>query len=165
LFQKAIIESGAGRPGLLSARKLRGTAESAEAKGLALAHSFGIEGNGAEALAKLRAIPAQMLLGNLNMATMGANPGYVGGPIEDGMLNVGSPTALYAAGKAQKVAGIVGANSMDMGADRMMIEPAREVARLLSVHQPVFEFRFSYVAESLRATTPGAPHATEIPYV
>lgn len=60
---------------------------------------------------------------------------------------------------------IVGANSMDIGGDRMMIEPAREVARLLSVHQRVFEFRFSYVAESLRATTPGAPHATEIPYV
>jgi para-nitrobenzyl esterase len=165
LFQKAIIESGAGRPGLLSGRKLRGTPDSAEAKGLALAHSFGIEGTGADALAKLRAIPAQQLLGNLNMATMGANPGYVGGPIEDGMLNVGSPTALYAAGKAQKVPVIVGANSMDIGADRMMIEPAREVARLLSVHQPVFEFRFSYVAESLRATTPGAPHATEIPYV
>jgi para-nitrobenzyl esterase len=206
LFQKAIIESGAGRPGLLSVRKLRGTADSAEAKGLALAHSFGIEGNGAAALAKLRALPAQTLLGNLNMATMGANPGYVGGPIEDGMLNVGSPTTLYAAGKAQKVPLIVGANSMDIGfmqartldelfaqfganaaaaraayapdaatpvgaaaskagGDLMMIEPAREVARLLSVQQPAFEFRFSYVAESLRATTPGAPHASEIPYV
>ncbi|HEY4341093.1 MAG TPA: carboxylesterase family protein [Steroidobacteraceae bacterium] len=206
LFQKAIIESGAGRPGLMSARKLRGTADSAEAKGLALAHGFGIDGNGAEALAKLRALPAQELLGNLNMATMGANPNYVGGPIEDGMLNIGSPTALYAAGKAQKVAVIVGANSMDIGfmqartlddlfaqfganaaaaraayapdpttpvgvaafkagGDLMMIEPAREVAGLLSVHQPAFEYRFSYVAESLRATTPGAPHATEIPYV
>jgi para-nitrobenzyl esterase len=206
LFQKAIIESGAGRPGLLSARKLRGTADSAEAKGVLLAHGFGIEGNGADALAKLRAIPAHTLLGNLNMATMAANPGYVGGPIEDGMLNIGSPTTLYAAGKAQKVPVIVGANSMDIGfmpartldelfaqfgahaaaaraayapdpatpvgaaaskagGDLMMIEPAREVARLLSMHQPVFEFRFSYVAESLRATTPGAPHATEIPYV
>jgi para-nitrobenzyl esterase len=165
LFQKAIIESGAGRPGLMSARKLRGTADSAEAKGLALAHSFGIDGSDAEALAKLRAIPAQTLLGNLNMATTGANPNYVGGPIEDGMLSVGSPTALYAAGKAQKVPVIVGANSMDIGGDRMMIEPAREIARLLSVHQPAFEFRFSYVAESLRASTPGAPHATEIPYV
>ncbi|HEX3837411.1 MAG TPA: carboxylesterase family protein [Steroidobacteraceae bacterium] len=206
LFQKAIIESGAGRPGLLSARKLRGTAQSAEAKGLTLARSFGIEGNGADALAKLRAIPAQKLLGNLNMATMGTNPGYVGGPIEDGMLDLGSPTALYAAGKAQKLPVIVGANSMDIGfmqartlddlfaqfgahaaaaraayapdpttpvaaaalkagGDLMMIEPAREIARLLSAHQPVFEYRFSYVAESLRATTPGAPHATEIPYV
>jgi para-nitrobenzyl esterase len=164
LFQKAIIESGGGRPGLLSERKLRDTADSAEAKGLALAHGFGIEGDGADALAKLRAIPAQQLLGNLNMSTMGSNPGYVGGPIEDGMLNVGVPTTLYAAGKAQKVPLIVGANSLDIS-DAVMVEPAREVARLLSVYQPVFEFRFSYVAESLRATTPGAPHASEIPYV
>jgi hypothetical protein len=82
---------------------------------------------------------------------MGANPAYVGGPIEDGMLNLGSPTALYVAGKAQKVPVIVGANSMDIGDDLMMIEPAREVARLLCVQQPAFEFRFSYVAESRRA--------------
>jgi para-nitrobenzyl esterase len=39
------------------------------------------------------------------------------------------------------------------------------VARLLSVHQPAIEYPVSYVAESLRATTPGAPRATEIPYV
>ncbi|HEY6457477.1 MAG TPA: carboxylesterase family protein [Steroidobacteraceae bacterium] len=51
------------------------------------------------------------------------------------------------------------------GGDLTMIEPAREIARLLSAHQPVFEYRFGYVAESLRATTAGAPHATEIPYV
>jgi para-nitrobenzyl esterase len=206
LFQKAMIESGAGRPGLLPAHKLSGTADSAQGKGLALAQSFGIEGSDAGALAKLRAIPAAKLLGNLNMATMGTNPTYVGGPIEDGVLNVGSPTVLYAAGKAQRVPVVVGANSMDMGfmqahtldelfaqfgddnararasyapnpstpvaaaafmagGDQTMIEPAREIARLLSAHQPVFEFRFSYVAQSLRATTPGAPHATEIPYV
>lgn len=206
LFQKAMIESGAGRPGLLTARKLRGSTDSAEAKGAGLAHSFGIEGNDAAALAQLRAIPAEKLLGNLNMATMGTNLTYVGGPIEDGMLNVGSPTALYAQGNAQPVPLVVGANSMDIGfmqaktlddlfaqfgpdaaaaraayapdpatpvgaaafragGDLMMIEPAREIARLLSARQPVFEFRFSYVARSLRATTPGAPHATEIPYV
>jgi para-nitrobenzyl esterase len=206
LFQKAMIESGAGRAGLLPARRLSGTADSAEAKGLALAQSFGIEGSDASALAKLRAMPAEKLLGNLNMATMGTNPDYVGGPIEDGTLNVGSPIALYAAGKAQRVPVVVGANSRDIGfmqartldelfaqfgddnararasyapdpatpvaaaafmagGDQAMIEPAREIARLLSLHQPVFEYRFSYVAQSLRATLPGAPHATEIPYV
>ena len=30
---------------------------------------------------------------------------------------------------------------------------------------PAYEYRFSYVAESLRDKLPGAPHATEIPYV
>jgi para-nitrobenzyl esterase len=205
LFQKAVIESGAGRGGLPS-RALSGGPNSAEATGLALAQSFGIEGSDAEALAKLRAIPAEKLLGNLNMVTMGSNRNYVGGPIEDGQLNLGMPVAQYAAGKAQQVPLIVGANSMDIGllrassvdqlvalfgpdadaaraayaptadtnaglaafragGDQMMIEPAREIARLLSAHQPTYEFRFSYVAESLRAKTPGAPHASEIPYV
>ena len=83
LFQKAVIESGAGRAGL-PAKPLSGAADSAEATGVALARSFGIEGRDAAALAKLRAIPAKMLLGNLNMATMGSNHNYVGGPIADG---------------------------------------------------------------------------------
>jgi para-nitrobenzyl esterase len=52
-----------------------------------------------------------------------------------------------------------------MGGDLTMVEPAREIARLFTAHdQPVYEYRFSYVAESLRKTTPGAPHATEIPF-
>ncbi|HTT00888.1 MAG TPA: carboxylesterase family protein [Steroidobacteraceae bacterium] len=52
------------------------------------------------------------------------------------------------------------------GGDQLMVEPVRAIARLLSARgQPVFEFRFSYVAESLRKTLAGAPHATEIPYV
>jgi para-nitrobenzyl esterase len=68
--------------------------------------------------------------------------------------------------------------------DRMMLEPARFVARILSrdrsaaegipgsaggatwdAGQPVWEFRFSYVAESMRSQWPGAPHASEIPFV
>jgi para-nitrobenzyl esterase len=50
--------------------------------------------------------------------------------------------------------------------DRMMIEPARFAARIFSgAGQPVWEFRFSYVAESMRSQWPGAPHASEIPFV
>ena len=50
--------------------------------------------------------------------------------------------------------------------DRMMIEPARFVAGIFSrAGQPVWEFRFSYVAESMRSQWPGAPHASEIPFV
>ena len=53
-----------------------------------------------------------------------------------------------------------------VAADRMMIEPARFTAKTLSAQrQPAYEYRFSYVAESLRAQLPGAPHATEIPFV
>jgi para-nitrobenzyl esterase len=207
LFQKAIVESGGGRPGLLGARPLRGTANSAEAVGIALAKRFGIEGEGPDALARLRAIPADQLVSGLNMATMSRDPTYVGGPILDGKIDLGAPTDLYAAGKGAHVPFMIGANSMDIGfmqaasldelfaqfgpdasqartlygpdpaaevravafkagGDQMMIEPARAIARLLAARgQAVYEYRFSYVAESLRKTTPGAPHATEIPYV
>jgi para-nitrobenzyl esterase len=55
------------------------------------------------------------------------------------------------------------------GADQMMAEPARFTARTLAaLRQPAYEYRFSYVAESLRAQqrgARGAAHATEIPFV
>jgi para-nitrobenzyl esterase len=206
LYQKAIIESGGGRGGLAS-RRLAGGPNSAEAMGLALARHFGIEGTGPEALARLRAIPASTLVMGLNMATMGANPYYVGGPIIDDRLFFGAPVRQYAEGKGARVPVMIGANSLDLGflpaktlrelyagfgpdaararavygaggntkvgllaleagGDQMMVEPAREIARILSARgQPVYEFRFSYVASSLRKTVPGATHASEIPFV
>lgn len=52
------------------------------------------------------------------------------------------------------------------GSDQWMVEPARAIARILSERgQPVYEYRFGYVATSLRATVRGAPHASEIPFV
>ncbi len=50
--------------------------------------------------------------------------------------------------------------------DRFMAEPARFVASVFaSEGLPAYEYRFSYVAKSMRSKWPGAPHATEIPYV
>ena len=50
--------------------------------------------------------------------------------------------------------------------DKMMVEPARFVASVyFSEGMPSYEYRFSYVAQSMRKQWPGAPHATEIPYV
>jgi para-nitrobenzyl esterase len=51
--------------------------------------------------------------------------------------------------------------------DRMMVEPARFVARALSsARTPTYAYRFSYVADAMRAEwTSGAPHATDIPFV
>jgi para-nitrobenzyl esterase len=56
----------------------------------------------------------------------------------------------------------VGASVMSDGA---MVEPARLLARLASTQQPTWQYRFSYVASSLRASAKGAYHATEIPFV
>ncbi len=57
--------------------------------------------------------------------------------------------------------------SQEAGGDRVMIEPARAIARLLSSRgQRVYEYRFAYVATSFRKLyTAGAAHATEIPFV
>lgn len=53
-----------------------------------------------------------------------------------------------------------------VGSDQWMVEPARAIARLLSARgQRVYEYRFGYVASSLRKTVSGAPHASEIPFV
>ena len=150
----------------------------------------------------LRALPAEAVLNNLNLATMAAAAAtYVGGPVLDGKIMPAEPAKLYAEGKAARVPLMVGANSLDigfmkgntvdellaqfganadkartvyevksgddvkkvafrMGGDQMMGEPARYVARAVAAHgQPVYEYRFSYVAESLRQQWPGAMHA------
>jgi para-nitrobenzyl esterase len=53
-----------------------------------------------------------------------------------------------------------------VASDRSQVEPARHVARVLTVQsQPVYLYRFSYVAASLRKEWPGATHASEVPYV
>jgi para-nitrobenzyl esterase len=207
LFQKAIVQSGGGRANLMHGRPLAGGANSAEAVGIAFARQSGVEGTDAQALQKLRTLPAEALLNGLNMATMAAAAAtYVGGPVLDGQIMAAEPALLYAEGKAAHVPLMVGANSLDigfmqgktvdellaqfgtnadkartayevksdddvrkvasrMGGDQMMGEPARHVARTLTAHgQPVYEYRFSYVAESLRQQWPGAMHATDIPF-
>ena len=55
---------------------------------------------------------------------------------------------------------------MAITADQIMVEPARFIARTITATgQPAYEYRFSYVAESMRKHWRGAPHATEIPFV
>ncbi len=92
LAHKAIIQSGGGRPGLIGGRKMGGGPNSAESTGVEFAKQAGIAGEGAEALAKLRALSAEEVAKGLNMASMGL-PTYVGGPVEDGFLVLGAPTA------------------------------------------------------------------------
>jgi para-nitrobenzyl esterase len=209
LFHKAIIESGGGRGPLMGPRYLdraspSGT-PSAEAVGLAFAKKAGIDGEGAEALAALRKLPAEAVVDGMNMMSM-ANPTY-SGPMIDGKVVVEAPDSAYAAGRGAKVPLMIGANSADIGfstartmdellapfgpdrdkaralydpantgnvrevgtliaSDRMMVEPARFLARTLAaLGQPAYLYRFSYVAESMRSQWKGAPHATEIPFV
>lgn len=76
--------------------------------------------------------------------------------------NAKAAEAAYDA-KEAKVFFLLG---MKVAADQMMIEPARFVAQTLSSQgDPVWEYRFAYVADSMKKQWPGAPHATEIPFV
>jgi para-nitrobenzyl esterase len=211
LFQKAVVESGGGRAGLMPPRYLdhaspTGTS-SAESIGLAFAKKAGITGDDAAALAALRKLPADAVVDRLNMASMFAAAQTYAGPMIDGKVVVETPDAAYSAGRGAKIPLIIGANSMDIGFNRartmddllapfgpdrdkakaafdpagtgsvnavgtaisaiqIMVEPARFMARTIAaLGQPAFEYRFSYVAESMRKQWKGAPHATEIPFV
>lgn len=207
LFQKAIIESGGGR-GLAPTRYLSKSLPrrpSAEQIGIDFAKQAGISGEGKDALAALRALPADRVVNGLNMASMNS-PTYAG-PMIDGKLLVEEPEAAFMGDRQAKIPLIAGANSADIGfssvksreelfapfgadrasaekaydqfaqtefdalrsamaADRMMVEPARFVVQTQrAAGQPAYEYRFSYVAESMRKQWKGAPHATEIPFV
>lgn len=168
LFQKAIVESGGGRGALMPMRDLREDQPklaSAESVGVAFATSAGIAPGDPDALAKLRALPAERVVDGMDMGSM-FNPTYTGGPVRDGKIVIDTPDAIIRRGANLKVPLIIGATSADLGGDRVMIEPARMVARLASAQgTPAYVYRFSYVATALRADTPGAPHATELPYV
>lgn len=212
LFQKAIIESGGGRRGFGGGsphlHEAANGHPSAEETGLAFAQSKGITGDDAEALKKLRALPAEALVDGLNMASMMQAAKTYPGPMIDGKIVVEENSDAYDAGTEQHVPIIVGVNgaefgfmmgnatgdpfkqfgdradsvraaydpnhtanlgalSGEIGSDRMMVEPARYVARSFSkAGEPAFEYRFSYVATSMRKEWAlGAVHASEIPYV
>ncbi len=212
LFQKAIIESGGGRKGFSGGsphlHEAANGHPSAEEAGLAFAKSKGITGDDAEALKRLRALPADAIVDGLNMASMGSAASTFSGPMIDGKIVTGENSDAYDAGTEQRVPVIVGANSAEfafmrgnatddpfkqfgaradlmraaydpdhtanLGAvggaiagDRAMVEPARFVAGSLNrIGVPTFEYRFSYVADSVRKEwADGAVHASEIPYV
>jgi para-nitrobenzyl esterase len=95
---------------------------------------------------------------------------------EVGHVNAGSLPALWTSFGPDAAAAralydpqgqrTLAAVSSAAGGDQWMVEPARAVARLLSARgQRVYEYRFGYVASSLRQSSSGAPHASEIPFV
>jgi para-nitrobenzyl esterase len=113
LFQKAIIQSGAGRSGLFPIPKLTGAPgeRSGEAAGLAFAEKAGVKGTDAASLAALRALSAEQVTDGLNMATA-FTPTYAG-PMLDGKIFAREAMVAYRAGEWAKVPVMVGATSAD----------------------------------------------------
>jgi para-nitrobenzyl esterase len=212
LFRRAIIQSGAGRDFLGGSRRLSQDAPgepSAETIGGAFARRLGVEGQGAEALAALRAIPAERISGDLSMATLviAGDNALHSGPMIDGRVVTMSPETMLQSRRQRAMPLMVGATSADLSLDRAadkdrafaafgpqaaaaraafdpdgtasiatlnraiggvrnMVEPARFEARAMVARgQPVYLYRFGYVAQQQRQQSPfGADHASDVAY-
>lgn len=122
LFDRAIVQSGAGRDLLGRERRLSQDlpdTPSAEALGVALAERLGVGGDGAQALAALRAQPAERITGDLSMMSLvlaGPKALYAG-PIVDGKLIAATPEAMFRAGRQRALPLIVGATTADLSLD------------------------------------------------
>jgi para-nitrobenzyl esterase len=163
LFEKAVVMSGGdgstmGRQSLADVEQI----------GARFAQSKGIAPDDRQALTKLRALPAKAVTDDLNLATLSAKHGAptFSSPFADGRIAVNGITA-YRSGAFAHVPMIVGATSGDIGGPTgYMIAGAKRIAQTLSAAGvPVYEYRFSYVADSVRtAETTGAAHASDIPF-
>lgn len=120
LFQKAIVESGGGRDGVLTGRPInKENADtyypvSAETIGVNFAKKHGIQGIDAAALQKLRALSVSEIVDG-GQENDGSTPIY-SGPILDGKLVVETAQSAYDHGRAPKIPVIIGSNSAEVPA-------------------------------------------------
>jgi len=119
LFQKAIIQSGGGRDGVLTGRPMREDGVdpnypvSAETIGVNFARRYGIEGTDAAALALLRARSAAEIIDGGQESAGQGGPVTYSGPILDGRLAVETFQSAYEAGRQARVPLMIGTNSAD----------------------------------------------------
>ena len=161
LFQKAFVMSGgnaetAGNPTLTDVERIYSD----------FAKANGISPDDPNALDKLRALSAEQVTDGLSMMQMfqpKPGPKTYSGPFLDGKIVVDQAKA-YESGNFAHVPMIIGATSADMGGKSgFMIAGARSAsARIAAQGVPVWDYRFSYVADSVGQ--PGAQHATDIPF-
>lgn len=136
LFHQAMVMSGGGRQPII-ARPLTGgsaAAPSADQVDAAFAESLGITGDGADALAALRALPAEQLAAELTLEAVlrvglscriieltapdrydpACRPGYSGTPIIDGITVTDTPEAIILRGEAHNIPIIIGSTASDL---------------------------------------------------
>ncbi|WP_206241143.1 carboxylesterase/lipase family protein [Novosphingobium terrae] len=159
LFQRAVVMSGGNGQNLTGA-----TLQSVEKIGADFGQSKGVSPDDPQALDKLRALPAETVTDGLNMmALFGPGPRTFASPFADGTISV-EPAKAFAEGHFAKVPVLIGATSADIGGPTgYMASGARQIAGTLAGQGvPLWEYRFSYVANSVGK--PGAGHATDIPF-
>ena len=120
LFHKAIGQSGGcfegERPHLADATGEPGAEQSAHDAGLAAAAALGVEGEGPEAAAALRALAPETVLDE----TLGS------GAVIDGWVVPRPPRAIFAAGEHHDVPVVVGATADEVNADLAGGAPTRD---------------------------------------
>ena len=122
LFQKAIIESGGGRDGVLTGRPIHAENAdpyypvSAETIGINFARRHGIDGKDAAALAKLRALTVAQIVDGGQESNGPGGPVTYSGPILDGKLVVETAQRAYESGRQAGVPLIIGSNSAEVPA-------------------------------------------------
>ncbi|WP_156457829.1 carboxylesterase/lipase family protein [Sphingomonas sp. Leaf412] len=109
LFARAVVMSGGGRTLLDS------PADAAAAAAVAFARGAGVDGTDAAALARLRALPADAVVDDLNLATLGGSAATFAGAAVDGVTVTGTAEAMLGAGTQARVPVMVGATSNDIG--------------------------------------------------
>ena len=117
-FHRAIVLSGGGRTCIAEQRDLkrtRGKLAPAEQTGVDFARTARIHGNGADALASLRALPAQTINKSLDeSALQHGSRTYAGGPIIDGVVVTDAPEAYLRAGRVARVPVLIGTTGADI---------------------------------------------------
>ena len=110
LFHRAIIQSGTA-DGIRTPLKAKGDGPSAEKAGLAVAAELGVEGEGPEALAKLRAKTAEEILAASDPRVGLFGKGTKFRPCVDGVVLPAAPLDLIRAGRHNDVPVIIGSNA------------------------------------------------------
>jgi para-nitrobenzyl esterase len=121
LFHRVMVLSGGGRDAIGGRPMTGGTPElpSAGQIDAGFAQSLGITGDGPEALAALRALPAETVQGDLTLeklaaeALLGAQV-YQGTQMVDGVIVTGQPGDLLRGGQALQVPMAIGTTALDL---------------------------------------------------
>jgi para-nitrobenzyl esterase len=125
LFQKAIVESGGSRDSVLTARPMSKDGVdpnypvSAETIGIQFSHSMGIDGTDQAALAKLRALSAEQVVGGARSPQGGSTQSFETTPILDGKLVTETAETVYKAHHEPRVPLMLGSNSADTAGNRI----------------------------------------------
>jgi para-nitrobenzyl esterase len=120
LFQKAIIESGGGRNGVLTGRPIaKENADayypvSAETIGINFAKKHGIEGTGAADLQKLRSLTVSEIVDGGQESDPATGLPIYSGPILDGKLVTETAQSAYEAGRPPQIPIMIGSNSAEV---------------------------------------------------